>query len=148
MNKKEIEHFEGIIFKAVQSGKKETSDLVTDILQKIEPIINKNLDKNFNGKIGRLDEKVTNNSETMKQYIERDDKWKEKIELLLKERGDIINYLVSDNEKTMLFISRYEGEEHDRQVEKKKKKFVLWDKFVGFLFAVGIAFVGFLLGKR
>ncbi len=58
MTPKDREHYEGIIIKAVQSGKRETSGLVAEIMskldskleEKLEPLINKYV----NGKIVKL----------------------------------------------------------------------------------------------
>lgn len=76
MNEQEREHFEGLIVKAIQSGKKETSDLVTDIMarieNKLENTIAASIEKNVNGKIRKLDEKID-------VYINEDNKYKERI---------------------------------------------------------------------
>lgn len=76
MNEQEREHFEGLIVKAIQSGKKETSDLVTDIIarieNKLESTIAASIEKNVNGKIRKLDEKID-------VYINEDNKYKERI---------------------------------------------------------------------
>lgn len=76
MNDQEREHFEELIVKAIQSGKKETSDLVTDIISRIEnklgSSIATSIEKNVNGKINRLNEKIDT-------YINEDNKYKERI---------------------------------------------------------------------
>ena len=76
MNEQEREHFEGLIVKAIQSGKKETSDLVTDIMarieNKLESTIAASIEKNVNGKIRKLDEKID-------VYINEDNQYKERI---------------------------------------------------------------------
>jgi len=70
MTEETKQYFEEIIFKAVQSGKQETSGLVNDVLRRMDPAIEKSIEKYVNGKINRLDQKITD-------YIENDDKWKE-----------------------------------------------------------------------
>ena len=67
--KKLEEKLEGLIVKAVQSGKKETSDLVADIIKRIEPSVEKSIEKYVNGKINRLDQKLSD-------YIKNDEEWK------------------------------------------------------------------------
>lgn len=70
MDKDTLNKLEEIIFKAVQSGKQETSGLVTEVLKRIEPAVERSIEKCVNGKIRLLDQKVTT-------YIENDDKWKD-----------------------------------------------------------------------
>ena len=81
MDKETIDHLEGIIFKAVQSSKQETSGLVSEVIKKIEPAVEKSIEKYVNGKIRLLDQKVTT-------YIENDEKWKEEH---LKANGKLID---------------------------------------------------------
>lgn len=71
MTPEEREHFENLIVKAVQSGKKETSDLVDTILHRIEPVVAKAIETHVNGKIRAIDAKFD-------AYIVDDNKWKEK----------------------------------------------------------------------
>jgi hypothetical protein len=72
MTPQDRQHFEDILVKAVQSGKKETSDLVDDILHKIEPIIKDSIQTNVNGKIDKINQK-------MDDYIISDLKWKDSV---------------------------------------------------------------------
>ena len=45
MTQKNSLYLEEIIFKAVQSGKQETSGLVGEVLRKIEPAVEKSIEK-------------------------------------------------------------------------------------------------------
>lgn len=72
MKKEDIEKLEDIIFKAVQSGKQETSDLVDHVLVKIGPAIRDGIEKHVNGKIQTMDQKLTD-------YILNDNAWKAEI---------------------------------------------------------------------
>lgn len=75
MNKDELQN---IIQKAIkeahisgiQSGKKETSGLVDDIIKRIEPAVEKSIDKYVNGRISVISQKLDD-------YIISDLKWKE-----------------------------------------------------------------------
>jgi len=71
MKPEDKQHFEDLIVKAVQSGKRETSDLVDTILHRIEPVVAKAIETHVNGKIRNLDTKID-------AYIVEDNKWKEK----------------------------------------------------------------------
>jgi len=64
-------HFEDVIVKAVQSGKQETSGLVDTIMHKMEKGIEESINRNVNGKIKRLDEKID-------AYIISDNEWKDR----------------------------------------------------------------------
>ena len=77
MNEDDKKHFEEFLLKAVQSGKRETSGLVDEIMHKMEHGIEKAIDKNVNGKIKRLDEKIDN-------YILQDNAWKSEFEPYMK----------------------------------------------------------------
>lgn len=55
--------------------------------------------------------------------------------------------LEKDNEDSKLFISKYQGDKNDEMIEVRKRKFVLWERFIGFLFALVLALVGYLIGK-
>lgn len=55
--------------------------------------------------------------------------------------------LEKDNEDSKLFISKYQGDKNDEIIETRKRKFVLWERFIGFLFALVLALVGYLIGK-
>ena len=77
MNEDDRKHFEDIIVKAVQSGKKETSGLVAEIMHKMEQGIELAINKNVNGKIKRLDEKID-------AYIVQDNAWKAEFEPYMK----------------------------------------------------------------
>jgi len=77
MNEQDKQHFEEIIARAVQSGKKETSDLVDTILHRIEPVVEKSIEKYVNGKIKTLDAKFDS-------YVAGDLAWKEEMTPRLK----------------------------------------------------------------
>jgi hypothetical protein len=66
-----------IIVMAVQAGKKETSGLVAEIMHKMEQGIELAINKNVNGKIKRLDEKID-------AYIISDNEWKKEFEPYVK----------------------------------------------------------------
>ena len=51
MNPQEKQHFEDLLIKAIQSGKRETSDLVDMVIHKIEPAVEKAVEKYVNGKL-------------------------------------------------------------------------------------------------
>lgn len=72
MNEQQTKHFEEIIFKAVQQGKQETSGLVEMVIHKIEPAVEKAVEKYVNGKIKALDYKID-------EYIKHDLEWKSEI---------------------------------------------------------------------
>jgi hypothetical protein len=84
MDKETIEQIEEFIFKAVQSGKQETSGLVDEVFRRIDPAIERSIEKNVNGKIRLLDQKITT-------YIENDDKWKEEHLKANEKLIDIVN---------------------------------------------------------
>lgn len=54
MKPEELAHLEGLIVKAVQSGKKETSDLVGDIIHRIEPAVERSIEKYVNGHLREI----------------------------------------------------------------------------------------------
>lgn len=60
---------EGIIIKANQSGKQETSGLVDMVIHKMETKIEESINRNVNGKINKLHDKID-------AYIKTDDAWK------------------------------------------------------------------------
>lgn len=70
MNEDEKKHFEELIFKAVQSGKKETSDLVDMIMHKLENGIEESINRNVNGKIKVLTQRFDD-------YVVSDNEWKD-----------------------------------------------------------------------
>ena len=72
MNEQQTKYFEEIIIKAVQQGKQETSGLVEMVIHKIEPAIEKAVEKHVNGKIRALDYKID-------EYIKHDLEWKAEI---------------------------------------------------------------------
>jgi CHAD domain-containing protein len=69
MDEQDKQYFDELILKAVQSGKKETSQLVDIVIHRIEPAIEKAIEKYVNGKISTLSHKLDN-------YIESDNEWK------------------------------------------------------------------------
>lgn len=72
MNEDKIKEY---IFQAVQSGKQETSGLVDLIIHKMEKKLDEtiavSIEKNVNGKIKKIDEKI-------EAYILSDNEWKSK----------------------------------------------------------------------
>ena len=82
MTPEDKQHFEDIIVKAVQSGKKETSDLADHIIHKIEPAVEASISKYVNGKINTLTQKLDD-------YIAEDLKWKAEYEPYLKGMASI-----------------------------------------------------------
>jgi len=68
MDEKDKKHFEDLITKAVQSGKQETSGLVDLVIHKIEPAIKDSMDKNFNGKMGRFDQKLSDHINSFNEF--------------------------------------------------------------------------------
>ena len=73
MTDSQIQKFEDLILKAVQSGKKETSDLVDMVIHKIEPAIENSVNKYVNGKLDKMNLKIDD-------YIVSDLQWKERAE--------------------------------------------------------------------
>ncbi len=71
MKEDEYQKFEELLIRAVQSGKKETSDLVDTIIHKMEHKIDEAINKSVNGKIKAIDTKID-------AYIVSDNEWKEK----------------------------------------------------------------------
>lgn len=69
MTESEKQEFKEFIFQAVQSGKQETSNLVDSIIHKIEPAVEKSIEKYVNGKIRVMDGKLD-------AYIVSDNEWK------------------------------------------------------------------------
>lgn len=70
MNEDQLKQIEDLIVKAVQFGKKETSGLADEVLKKIEPTIKESMDKNFNGKMGRLDQKLSDHISSFEEFKE------------------------------------------------------------------------------
>lgn len=77
MSPEQIEHLEGLIVKAVQSGKQETSDLVDAVIKKIEPAVQIAVDKSINGKLYKIMDEQKEHKEIVQDYIKEDMKWKE-----------------------------------------------------------------------
>ena len=77
MTSEEFQRLEDLIVKANQSGKRETSGLVAEIMHRMESGIEASIDKNVNGKIRKLDEKID-------AYIKSDNEWKEEFEPYMK----------------------------------------------------------------
>lgn len=85
MTPQELQHLEDRIdikmkeihLMSLQSGKKETSGLVDEIMHKMEQGIELAINKNVNGKIKRLDEKL-------EAYIIQDNAWKSEFEPYIK----------------------------------------------------------------
>lgn len=81
MDKQEIEHFEGLLVKAVQSGKRETSDLVDSVIHKmsihIDSAVEKSVEKHINGKITKLTKELQDHQIVVTQHYIDDKEWKE-----------------------------------------------------------------------
>lgn len=86
MNEDQFKKIEDLIVKAVQSGKQETSGLAGEVLKKIEPTIKESMDKNFNGKMGRLDQKLSD-------HISSFDEFKEDMKSIFKDKEIRLNTL-------------------------------------------------------
>lgn len=70
-------HFDEIILKAVQSGKKETSGLVNDILRKQDKYIGEAIEKHVNGKIRALTQELKDHRAEDTVWKQEDRQWKE-----------------------------------------------------------------------
>lgn len=86
MNEDQFKKIEELIVKAVQSGKQETSGLADEVLKRIEPTIKESMDKNFNGKMGRLDQKLSD-------HISSFDEFKEDMKSIFKDKEIRLNVL-------------------------------------------------------
>lgn len=73
MSEQELQRLEELLFRAVQTGKKETSDLVTDVLSRLDPAIQQGIEKHVNGKIRAIDKKIDD-------YIQHDMEYNSRIE--------------------------------------------------------------------
>lgn len=85
MNEEQFKKIEDLIVKAVQSGKQETSGLVDLVIHKIEPAIEKAVEKYVNGKIRNLDAKID-------VYIKEDLEWKEKSLPVIESGTKVLNF--------------------------------------------------------
>lgn len=83
MTNVDYEKLEGLIFKAVQQGKQETSGLVDMVIHKMEAKLEESIAKsityNVNGKIKAIDEKIDNYIEKDLEWKKLDEEWKEEI---------------------------------------------------------------------
>jgi hypothetical protein len=71
--KKELRQiFEEYMETSRQSGKQETSNLVSDIIERQKPVIEETIERVVNGRIRELHHKIDD-------YIKRDEQWKEEI---------------------------------------------------------------------
>lgn len=84
MKPEERQHFEDLLIKAIQAGKKETSGLVNEILQKLEPAVEKSIEKHVNGKIREVmtNQQILNTK--VDNYIQSDNAWKEEADPYIK----------------------------------------------------------------
>lgn len=71
------------IFQAVQSGKKETSDLAGSILHKMENKIAESVDKTVNGKINNLTQMMNDQNMVIHEHFDKVDAHIEKVETYL-----------------------------------------------------------------
>jgi len=74
------EHIDDLFLRAIQSGKKETSDLVDMVIHKIEPAVQQAVDKSINGKLYKIIEEQKEHKEIVKDYIKEDMEWKSRAE--------------------------------------------------------------------
>lgn len=58
MTPEDRQHFDELLLKAQQSGKQETSDLVDDIMRRVDIVVEKSIEKYVNGKIRAIDTKI------------------------------------------------------------------------------------------
>ena len=77
MTPQQKDEFEGLIVKAIQAGKAETSGLIHEIIHRMEPTIENSIKIHVNGKIDRLHSKLDN-------YIADDTEWKKQAEPVIK----------------------------------------------------------------
>lgn len=85
MNEDQFKKIEDLIVKAVQSGKQETSGLVEMVIHKIEPAIEKAVEKHVNGKIRAIDTKID-------IYIKEDLEWKSKALPVIDSGTKVLNF--------------------------------------------------------
>jgi hypothetical protein len=83
MTPQDKDYFENLLVKFGQSGKKETSDLVADVIARMKPTIEEAIKVNVNGKIDKLTESVKEQQEDFKDHkvvvynhFEEDKQWK------------------------------------------------------------------------
>jgi len=79
MTPQDFEKLEGLIVKANQSGKQETSGLVDHITKKMEHLIEDSINKNVNGKINSLSKKVDDYIIVDISWKEQDTQWKNNV---------------------------------------------------------------------
>lgn len=84
MKEKEIKHFEEFLVKAIQSGKKETSGLVTDLEKKMANVIQQEIKQTVNGKIDKVKEHLEKQDVKLQQMDEKID--------LLRPVSDIVKF--------------------------------------------------------
>lgn len=78
MNEQDKQFFENMIVKAVQSGKRETNGLVTEIMQKIDENLETSVEKLINGKLRKVLESQKGMSDKIDEYIKDDSaRWNE-----------------------------------------------------------------------
>lgn len=78
MTTAEQQNFEDLLLRAVQSGKEETSGLVSEIFKKLDSHIEVGFEKNFNGKMKKVLENQNNLENKVDAYIKSDtERWTE-----------------------------------------------------------------------
>lgn len=80
MTPDQLQHFDELILKAVQSGKQETSALVADIIKRIEPAIEKSINSNVNGKINNLTQMMSDQNAAIHLHFDKVDAHMVKVE--------------------------------------------------------------------
>ena len=84
MKPEELKHFEDLIFKAVQSGKQETSGLVDMIMHKIEKELDPAIQKAVNGKLETYIQKDLIWKDKDMEWKENREKWEKRAEPVVK----------------------------------------------------------------
>lgn len=106
MTSEEEQKFKDFLFQAIQSGKKETSDLVTSILDKMDERISQSVEKTVNGKIKNISIKLDEQNVVMETHfskvdthIESDTQWKSMYTPYIKGLASL-----SDGSKILVYI--------------------------------------------
>ena len=76
MTPEQKQEFKDLIYQAVQAGKQETSGLVDLVIHKIEPAVEKSIEKYVNGKIRNMDKKLDDYIKDDNAYKVKDMEWK------------------------------------------------------------------------
>lgn len=79
------------IFQAVQAGKKETSGLVSDVLEKMESNIGKSIEKHINGQLRDIKKTLEVQNETLDEIKEEQIRVKEEVVKLKSDTDPIVD---------------------------------------------------------